>query len=211
MEISTSEVYGAHPESEVIGQRESLPKIVPSTYTVRLEYGIAKLLCEIVLENLARDNRLKYICIRPFNIVGPKQNDELGFIIPRFLRQMKKGLPLTVYGDGTQKRTFTHVDDFVDGIFLLMESNVNKEIFNIGNPKNTTTINDLAIMMINKSSYLPGLQYVDPTLLFKDFAEAWNKIPNVDKLYSVTGFKPYRTLDYIVSEALTDPNYLLDL
>ena len=199
LEISTSEVYGCHPEDELGGQREDINKIVPSNLTVRLEYGVAKLLCEIVLKNLSRDNRLKYICIRPFNIVGPKQNEELGFIIPRFIKQVISGDPITVYGDGSQKRTLTHVQDFVDAIYLAMESTIDGEVYNVGNPNNICTVNQIA----NKVSELFGggrIEYVDPTKLFKDFSEAWNKIPNIEKIVSHLGWYPKYNLDYIFDE-----------
>tara|TARA_B100000212_G_scaffold269557_1_gene208934 strand:+ start:8805 stop:9779 length:975 start_codon:yes stop_codon:yes gene_type:complete len=211
IEISTSEVYGCHPDNEEEGQREDLDKIVPSNLTVRLEYGIAKLLCEIILSNLARDNSLEYICIRPFNIVGPSQNDELGFIIPRFLKQIREGKDLTVYGDGTQKRTFTHVQDFVDATYLLMESNISGEVFNIGNPKNVSTILNLAKLIKEKSKADVDISFVDPTKLFNDFAEAWNKIPNIEKLTRATGFTPKITLEEIIDEAISmSDEYLLN-
>lgn len=210
LEISTSEVYGRHPENEQEGQREDIDKIVPADLTVRLEYGVAKLLCEIVLKNLSRDNKLDYICIRPFNIVGPKQNGELGFIIPRFLKQAEAGKPLTVYGDGSQKRTFTHVQDFVDAIFLAMESGRTGEIYNVGNPGNVTTILELAKKIKDVTGGCSEISFVDPVAMFKDFAEAWNKIPNIDKISSHTGWKPKYSLDYIVNEvAAMGDEYLL--
>jgi UDP-glucose 4-epimerase len=200
LEISTSEVYGQHPDNEEEGQREDIDKIVPANLTVRLEYGVAKLLCEIVLKNLSRDNKLNYICIRPFNIVGPKQNGDLGFIIPRFLKQASAGEPLTVYGDGSQKRTFTHVQDFVDAIFLTMESNRSGETYNVGNPGNVSTILNLAekIKLVTKTT--SPISFVDPTTMYKDFAEAWNKIPNIDKIKDHTGWQPKYPLDFIVNE-----------
>jgi UDP-glucose 4-epimerase len=200
LEISTSEVYGQHPDNEQEGQREDIDKIVPSNLTVRLEYGVAKLLCEIVLKNLSRDNKLDYICIRPFNIVGPKQNGDLGFIIPRFLKQAASGNPLTVYGDGSQKRTFTHVQDFVDAIFLTMESDRTGEIYNVGNPDNVTTVLNLAekIKAVTKTS--SEISFVDPVAMYKDFAEAWNKIPNIDKISAHTGWQPKYSLEFIVKE-----------
>lgn len=200
LEISTSEVYGQHPDDEKEGQREDIEKIVPSNLTVRLEYGVAKLLCEIVLKNLSRDNKLEYVCIRPFNIVGPQQNAELGFIIPRFLRQAEAGEALTVYGDGSQKRTFTHVQDFVDAIYLAMESDNTGEVYNVGNPSNVSTILDLAKRIREVTGSTSEITFVDPTKLFKDFAEAWNKIPNIEKITHHTGWVPKYSLDYIIRE-----------
>ena len=201
MEISTSEVYGKHPDNEDEGQRESIDKIVPSTITVRLEYGVAKLLCEIILKNLSRENDLNYICVRPFNIVGPTQNDDLGFVVPRFLRQALTNQPITIYGDGTQKRTFTHVEDFADAAFSLMESDVSGDVFNIGNPDNVISIIELAKKIKESTKSLSELVFVDPKTLFgNDFAEAWNKIPNVEKLISTIEWEPRWYLDGIVKQ-----------
>lgn len=200
IEISTSEVYGKHPDNEKLGQKEDIDKIVPAQITVRLEYGVSKLLCEIILKNLSRDNQLRYICIRPFNIVGPDQNDELGFIIPRFLKQSLSGEPITVYGDGSQKRTFTHVQDFVDAIFLLMESGISGDVFNVGNSANVITILELAKMIKKATNSKSDIIFVDPANMYKDFAEAWNKIPNAEKLKSAVGWEPKYNLPEIIEE-----------
>lgn len=211
IEISTSEVYGKHPDDEKEGQREEIDKIVPANMTVRLEYGVGKLLGEIILKNLSRDTNLKYNCIRPFNIVGPSQNDDLGFVMPRFLRQAISGEPLTVYGNGKQKRTFTHVEDFVNGVFLVMESDIAGEVFNIGDPNNVITILDLAKKVKEATKSNSEIKFVDPKELFgKDFAEAWNKIPNVDKITNMLGWKPKWKIDDIISQiAKLSENYLI--
>src|SRR3989338_4184924 len=66
IQISTSEVYGQHPEDESAGQHEDLPKIVPANVTVRLEYGVGKLATEVALLNFAKYAPLKVNFIRPF-------------------------------------------------------------------------------------------------------------------------------------------------
>lgn len=202
LDISTSEVYGKHPDDEKVGQRESIDKIVPAKITVRLEYGVAKLLSEIILHNFNLSHPLNYNCVRPFNIVGPGQNDDLGFVIPRFVKQCLTNKPMTVYGDGKQKRTFTHVEDFVDGIFAVMESNIAGEIFNIGNPKNFISILELARKIKKITNSKSQIVLTDPTKLFgKDFAEAWNKIANIDKIRKMIGWKPQWNLNRIINQA----------
>jgi UDP-glucose 4-epimerase len=201
LEISTSEVYGKNPDNNSIGQKENINKIVPSKITVRLEYGVAKLLCEIVLKNLSRDNSLNYVCVRPFNITGPYQNGELGFIFPRFVEQCLNNKPITVYYEGKQKRTFTHVHDFVEAIYMVMEkNNFSNEIYNVGNPSNTISILQLAkkIKKITKSK--SKIIFIKPEKIYKDFAEAWNKIPNIDKIKKEIGWKPKWSLDDILDE-----------
>lgn len=201
LEVSTSEVYGKHPDDEKEGQKESIDNVVPANITVRLEYGVAKMLGEIMLKNLSRDNKLKYNCIRPFNIVGPSQNDDLGFVIPRFLRQTITGQPITIYGDGKQKRTFTHVEDFVSGMFLVMESDISGEIFNIGNPNNVISILELAKKIKEATKSRSEIIFVDPKKIFgEDFAEAWNKIPNVEKITKAVGWAPRWNLDSVINQ-----------
>lgn len=198
--ISTSEVYGQNP---VFDQAEDIDKIVPSNYTVRLEYGVAKLLGEIALANTARVHPLKHFVIRPFNIVGPGQNADLGFVLPRFIQQAIKDEPITVYGDGSSKRTFTHVSDIVDAMIKIMASDFYGTIFNIGNPANVITIGELARMVTKMTNSSSRIEFVDPTILHgKNFAEAWNKIPNISRAKSLLGWEPKVSLEEVVSETI---------
>lgn len=208
---STSEVYGKHPENELKGQDESIELVIPPNINTRLEYAVAKALSEIVLKNLSGDNNLHYVCVRPFNIVGPTQNDDLGFVIPRFLRQALYGEPITVYGDGTQKRTFTHVSDIVSAMYTLMESDIENDVFNIGNPRNLMSILDLAKSIKFAIHSKSEVILVDPKALFgNNFAEAWNKIPNIDKIKSKAGWEPQVSLDDIIDEIVAlQGSYLL--
>ena len=74
---------------------------------------VAKMAAETMLLNT---DGLDVRIIRPFNVAGPRQREEGGFVLPRFIRQAKAGEPLTVYTPGTQRRAFTHVLDIVDGV-----------------------------------------------------------------------------------------------
>ena len=198
VEISTSEVYGQNP---IVSQEEDINKIVPSNYTVRLEYGVSKLLGEIMLSNIAKNSPLKYFEIRPFNIVGCGQNAESGFVLPRFTQQALRGEPLTVYGDGSDLRTFTAVQDFVAALLLLMDCNKYGTTFNVGNPNNQITIGELARMVTKE---IPGkIVFLDPkTLHGKNFEGAWNKIANINRAKSLLGWYPKVSLDEIVREVI---------
>lgn len=204
--ISTSEVYGCNPVNG-ISQSEDIPKIVPAEYTVRLEYGVGKLLGEIMLSNLRREMPIRYNAIRPFNIVGIDQNGDLGFVLPRFVDQALNGKPITVYNDGSDLRTFTNVKDFVDAIYAVMESEVEGEVFNVGNPANVCSIKDLAELVQKLTESRNGatspIDYVDPTILHgKNFAEAWNKIPDITKLKTMIGWEPKYDLEATVTEVI---------
>ena len=85
LDVSTSEVYGRDPGEG--SQAENIDKVVPAKYTVRLEYGVAKLACEVALMNLAKVSDMKINIVRPFNIVGVGQKGDVGFVLPRFAQQ----------------------------------------------------------------------------------------------------------------------------
>jgi len=201
LDVSTSEVYGKDPGEGT--QAEDIDKIVPSKYTVRLEYGVAKMACEVSLSNLALTTDLKVNIVRPFNIVGVGQKGEVGFVLPRFVQQALSGQPLTVFGDGTQKRCFTSVHDIVDAMLEITDLGVRGEIFNIGNPDNICSINDLAKMVVNESGISNEIIHVDPKTIYGQFyEEAWNKIPDITKISNMVGWVPKRPLIDIVREVV---------
>lgn len=200
MFMSTSELYGFHAKE---GTVEDVPKIVPANYTVRLEYATAKLMGEIILKNLSRANSLRYNVARPYNIIGPEQNHKGGFVIPRFLKMALAGENITVYGDGAQIRTFTHVDDSMDGLMRIMESDVEGEIFNVGNPDNVVSIAELAYLVKDVTGTTSEVVFVDPQDLHGEhFEEAWDKIANADKLMTMVGWQPKWKLADILEQVV---------
>lgn len=200
--ISTSEVYGSHPEGNR-PQSEDIPKIVPAKVTVRLEYGIGKLLMEIALLNLAKVEPLRVNFIRPFNIIGPYQKGEVGFVVPRFVAAALGGEPLTVFGDGTQKRTFTHVADIVRPMIDLMETDYRGNIYNVGNPANLCSIKELAERVVRLTKSKSEIRYVNPKDIYGPlYEEAWNKIADVTRVTNDLGWKPKYSLDTILMDCI---------
>lgn len=196
--VSTSEVYGKNPVNDE-PQPEDLPKVVPPKVTVRLEYGVGKLMTEISLLNLAKETPLKVNFIRPFNIVGPKQNGEAGFVLPRFVESALKGERLTVFGDGSQCRTFTHVSDIVSAFILLMESDFNTRIYNVGNPANICSVKNLAEKVVRATGSSSEIRCVDPKTVYgKYYEEAWNKIPDITRIQTDLGWAPHVSLDDLI-------------
>ena len=199
--ISTSEVYGPGRVSRRRGQAEHINKIVPHEVTVRLEYGVGKLIAEIALINLAKVSKLKFNIVRPFNIIGPYQNGESGFVVPRFVKSALKNEPLTIFGNGEQLRCFTHVLDIVDSMIRLMDSNFENKIYNVGNPKNTCSIRKLAEKIVRLSNSQSEIAFVDPKELYGPlYTEAWNKIPNIQLIKDELKWEPKRALTDIIKE-----------
>lgn len=195
IDVSTSEVYGSggtDTESDSCHFRAA-----PSA---RKEYGVAKLAAETMLLNTSG---LDVRIVRPFNVAGPGQKPDGGFVLPRFIAQAEAHLPLTVYQPGTQRRAFTHVDDIVEGLVAVYERGRSGEVYNLGNPDNETTIVKLAEIVNNLTGNPAGYDIVDPTTIHGPaFREAPEKLPNARKALVELGWQPTRGIYHTVSDAL---------
>ena len=202
--VSTSEIYGYRSEKSYL--EETGDKILKGDFTVRNEYAIAKLLSEIVLSNQGKiDKDLRYQIIRPFNVTGEYQLPNGGFVLPRFVKQALDGEDITVYYDGQQLRAFTWVKDIVDGIFLVStapEGLWNQE-WNVGNRENERTILYLAEKVKELTQTNSGIVHVDPITLHGPlFSEAPEKIPNSNKIETLLGWKPTKSVDEVIDEVI---------
>jgi dTDP-glucose 4,6-dehydratase len=142
---SSSEVYGdplVHPQHE--DYRGNV-----STTGVRSVYDESKRFAEALTTAYRRHRGLNARIARIFNSFGPKTRPDDGRVVPSFISQALAGIPLTVYGDGTQTRTLQYVDDLVDGVYRLMRSDEGRPV-NIGNPVEYT-VREIAEMVIELS------------------------------------------------------------
>jgi UDP-glucose 4-epimerase len=199
-DVSTSEVYGGGRDGYC---SENDAKIITPKISVRLEYAVAKLACEIALINTTRVSDLFAVIIRPFNIAGPRQSTKGGFVLPRFIRQAMAGEPITVYGDGKMIRAFTHVSDVADGVIRALRNGQKGEVYNVGNPANKISIVDLAERVIRIAESKSRIDFVDPKALFGPlFEEANDKFPDSDKAMRDLGWKPEHDLDRVIRDSL---------
>jgi UDP-glucose 4-epimerase len=179
LDVSTSEIYGGGIDGRCA---ETMDKIVQGETTVRLEYAVAKLAAETAIINTCKVTPLRASIVRPFNVAGPRQNGEGGFVLPRFIDQAMRGEPLTVFGDGQQVRAFTHVGDIADGLMLIMQHGRNAEAYNLGNPSNKVSIISLAETVNQIVESDGGIIRVDPRIIFGNlYAEAAEKYPDARK------------------------------
>jgi len=221
IDISTSEVYG-HPGLLL----EDSLKVIAGKYQIRNEYGGAKIVAEMSLVNFARLNQdFKYQIIRPFNIAGPRQKPDGGFVLPRFVVSALTGQPITIFEDGMQERAFTDVRDVVSAIYLISQSKKSNNIWNVGNEKNRMTIRALAEMVRERASILvpeinfPEINFYDPKEIHGSlFAKAIDKIPQIDKLLANTAWKPQFTLKQTIDDTIlyyadkiNNQNYYFDV
>lgn len=120
---SSSEVYG---EPFEIPQNESTTPL-----NSRLPYAVVKNLGEVYLRTFQREFGLPFTIFRFFNTYGPRQSED--FVLPRFVRAAQRGEPLTIYGDGSQTRTFCYVDDTVDACIAVHRTRAHEnEVINVG-------------------------------------------------------------------------------
>ena len=133
---STSEVYGKHVQK---GLAEDDDRILGTVKKRRWAYACSKTLDEFQALAYYDEKKLPVVITRLFNTVGPRQTGRYGMVLPSFVQSALLGKPITVFGDGTQSRSFTHVQDVVDGLVKLMdESKAEGDIFNVGNDQEVT-------------------------------------------------------------------------
>jgi len=204
IDISTSEVYG---HSGIL--KENSEKVFSGGSKVRPEYGLGKLASEMALINKAKvDSRLRYNLIRPFNVTGPRQKPDAGFVLPRFAISALTNQPITVFGNGTQRRAFTHVQDICESILAVYDSEYQNEIWNVGRPNNEMSINEMADQIIDLtkkkfSGINPKKLYVDPKKIHGPlFEEAMDKIPYIKKITTKIGWEPKISSEQVFSEVL---------
>lgn len=132
---STSEVYGdplEHPQKETYWGNVN-PNGVRACYDESKRYG------EMMVMLYVREHGVDGRIARIFNTYGPRMRPNDGRVVSNFVTQALAGKPLTVYGDGSQTRSFCYVSDMVDGLVLLMETDAAKgEVVNLGNPQEYT-------------------------------------------------------------------------
>lgn len=183
---SSSEVYG---NSRVTPISEDVPLAPISVY------GVSKLTSEEYLRAYKHEYGLDYSVVRYFNVYGNLQ--ETNFVIPRFVKMVKEGTAPTVYGDGSQIRTFCHVEDAASGtVDTLFSERCSGEAVNIGNDTEPISIVELAnkIIRTGKSKAVPQLvpyEESDRNLS----REIKVRIPSIAKARDLIGYTPQISLD----------------
>jgi UDP-glucose 4-epimerase len=111
--------------------------------------------------------------------------------------------PLTVFGDGSQVRSFTHVRDTVSSLLAVAMSSCSGCIFNSGNPANIISINELASLIRQKCESDAEVVHVDPTKIYGPlYAESFDKIPDITKLRTQLGWEPRYGLEDVLDDTL---------
>lgn len=197
---STSEVYG---KSAAIPFKEDGDLVMGSTTKGRWSYACSKALDEFLAIAYWKERKLPVVVARLFNTVGPRQTGRYGMVVPTFVRQALAGEPLTVYGDGTQSRCFTHVKDSVRALAGLMASpEAVGGVFNVGS---TEEISILGLAQKVKESVKSDspIRLVPYDEAYEDgFEDMPRRVPDLTKVKALIGYAPTQTLDDIILDVV---------
>ena len=185
---STSEVYG---KGSRVPFREDDDLVLGPTIKGRWSYACSKAIDEFLAIAYWKEKGLPVVIARLFNTVGPRQTGRYGMVIPSFVRQALTGEPITVYGDGTQSRSFTYVSDVVGAILRLMDSDQTVgQVYNIGNGKEITMM-ELARIVKEMTGSASEIVLVPYDKAYEEgFEDMPRRVPDISKIRKAIGYEP---------------------
>jgi UDP-glucose 4-epimerase len=197
---STSEVYGL---SEQVPFREDGNLVLGATTRGRWSYACSKAIDEFLALAYWRERRLPAVVVRLFNTVGPRQTGRYGMVIPTFVRQALAGLPITVYGDGTQSRCFCYVGDVAGALVKLVDHpGAVGEVFNVGSTEEVTIL-ELARRVKALACSASEIKFIPYDQAYEEgFEDMPRRVPDVSKVGALVGFRPTKTLDEILERVI---------
>jgi nucleoside-diphosphate-sugar epimerase len=179
IDFSTSEVFGSY----AFRVREADVTSLGAVGEARWTYAVSKLATEHLAHNYFKQHGLPTCSIRPFNIYGPGQIGEGA--VHAFVTRALQNRPISIHNEGDQIRSWCYIDDIVDGIVLALERDeAVGESFNIGNPRSTITIYQLARLVVRLSGSSSPIEFVP-----WDFPDVELRIPDVRKAERLLGFR----------------------
>jgi len=197
---STSEVYG---KSTDVPFREDADLVLGPTTKHRWAYACSKMIDEFLALAYWKERKLPVIVVRLFNTVGPRQTGQYGMVIPNFVRQALAGQPITVFGDGSQSRSFTYVGDVVRAMVALIdEPRAIGQVFNIGNGREIT-IGELAAKvkkMTGSSSEIVTIPY--EKAYEAGFEDMPRRVPDIARIRALVGYEPTVELDQTLTRVI---------
>jgi UDP-glucose 4-epimerase len=198
---STSEVYGKNTN---VPFHEDADLVLGPTTKGRWSYAASKALDEFLALSYWKEKRLPVVIARLFNTVGPRQTGRYGMVLPNFVRQALEGSPVTVYGTGQQSRCFCDVRDAVEALLRLAATDkAVGEVVNVGND-HEVTIEDLARLVKVRTSSSSTIEYIPYDQAYEPgFEDMFRRVPCVEKLELLTGFRPQTPLPEIVDRVVS--------
>jgi UDP-glucose 4-epimerase len=197
---STSEVYG---KNSAVPFREDADLVLGPTAKHRWAYACSKAIDEFLALAYWKEKKLPVVIVRLFNTVGPRQTGRYGMVIPTFVQQALSGRPITVFGDGSQSRSFTHVEDVVGALVALMqEPRAVGDVFNIGNGAEITILElaERIKKLTNSSSSIVRIPYDEA--YEQGFEDMPRRVPDLTKINQLIGYRPRMQLEEILQSVI---------
>jgi UDP-glucose 4-epimerase len=197
---STSEVYGKRNR---VPFSEDDDLVMGPTNKSRWSYACSKAIDEFLAIAYWKEKRVPTVIARLFNTVGPRQTGRYGMVIPNFVQQALTGQDITVFGDGTQTRCFTHVTDVVGALIRMAEHpRAVGEVYNIGG--------DHEITMLELAGRVKALTGSDSQITFVPYDEAYEegfedmlrRVPDIAKIRDLIGYRPKHSIDQILQSVI---------
>jgi UDP-glucose 4-epimerase len=197
---STSEVYGKSANKRF---PEDDDLVMGSSHKKRWGYACSKLLDEFLALAYFKQKGLPVTIIRMFNTVGPRQTGRYGMVLPTFIRQALRGEPITVFGTGQQSRCFCHVEEVVEAILALLNSQESLgQTINLGNT-HPITIMELA-RLVKEITQSPSEIVTIPydQAYHEGYEDMAHRIPDISKAQRLIGFNPQKSEATIIQDIL---------
>ena len=197
---STSEVYGKNTN---VPFTEDADLVLGPTSKGRWSYAASKALDEFLALSYWKEKKLPVIVVRLFNTVGPRQTGRYGMVLPNFVQSALDNKPIGIYGTGKQSRCFCDVRDTVEGLIRLMDTDRSiGEVVNVGNTEEVT-IEDLARRVKERTGSSSSIDYIPYDQAYEPgFEDMMRRVPSIEKLFSLTGFRPKTTLNEIIDRVV---------
>ena len=193
---STSEVYGKNTN---VPFHEDADLVLGPTTKGRWSYAASKALDEFLALSYWKEKKLPVIVVRLFNTVGPRQTGRYGMVLPNFVKAALDGKPISVYGDGRQSRCFCDVRDTVEALTRLIDTPLSVgEVVNVGNTEEIS-IEALARLVKERTRSSSPIEFIPYDQAYEPgFEDMMRRVPSVDKLQVLTGFRPQIPLNEII-------------
>jgi nucleoside-diphosphate-sugar epimerase len=185
VDFSTSEVFGRYAFRVTEGDATQLGAVGEARWT----YAVSKLATEHLALNYHKEFGLPALSIRPFNIYGPRQVGSGA--VHHFIVRALRGETLTIHNDGSQIRAWCYIDDIVEGVLATLELPVAVgQTFNIGNPRSTVTIHQLARDIVRLADSSSAIEHIP-----WNFPDVELRIPDISKARDLLNYEPQVELD----------------
>lgn len=234
IQFSTCEVYGKTPAAILSDKLPDPDNPVYATFSEdrsdcilgpinkhRWIYASAKQLLERVLHAYGLENKLNYTIIRPFNFIGPRidylpvDGDGIPRVFSCFMAALLQGTPMKLVNGGSQRRSYTYIDDAVDCIYRIVQnpqSVCDRQILNIGSPQNEVSIRELAELMhvIYRDKFKkPGVslseivEVSDLEFYGEGYEDCDRRIPDCSKVNNLLGWTPKTTIEDLLFSTMS--------